>query len=181
MDKLKLLQLLFFATATTAFISCATTTKGQMDVITVDNLMQNADDYINDTITVRGFCTSVCNNGGDHMTIMGEDSTAVIEVRANRELFSFDTKALYSNVSITGILTENRVSEEFLNDWEFRLDQSLEGGGGNPTAVAQLKEQILMIRTAIAERIESEGKNYWSQYKIASLEYEIESDLKNNK
>ena len=139
MDKLKLLQLLFFATATTAFISCATTTKGQMDVITVDNLMQNA------------------------------------------ELFSFDTKALYSNVSITGILTENRVSEEFLNDWEFRLDQSLEGGGGNPTAVAQLKEQILMIRTAIAERIESEGKNYWSQYKIASLEYEIESDLKNNK
>ena len=175
MTKMKTLQLVIIAIATTTVISCGTKAKNNTEFISVDNLIQYADNYVNDTITVRGFCINVCNNSGDHMTIMGKDSTAAIEVRANKELFSFDTEALHTDVIITGILTENRVSEEFLDDWELRLNQSIEGGKGNPTAVAQLKEQIKMIRAAIAKRIESEDKNYWSQYKIASLEYEIES------
>lgn len=167
------LPVLTYIIASLFMVSCGTNTNKQT-IITVDDIVQNADAYVDDTIAVRGFCVSICSQGGDHITIMGEDSTSVIEVRANPELFTFDTKVMYTDVIVTGVLTENRVSQEFLNDWELRLDQSLEGENSNPEAVAQLKEQIKQIRAIIDVRIKSEGKDYWSQYKIASLNYEIE-------
>ena len=63
----------------------------------------------------------------------------------------------------------------FLADWEYRLDESLKApDGGNPEAVAVLKEQITALRDSIAARFARTGKNYWSNYTIEAYSYEPE-------
>ncbi len=150
--------------------------KIETNSLTVNHLFENADALVNDTISITGFCTSVCSHSGDHLTLMGSDSTAMIEVRTNPTSFTFPKDILYSNLEIKGVFLENKVTKEFLNDWEFRLDESLKGDKGNPEYVDMFKKQIEAIRAAIAVREKEEGKDYWSQYSISSLGYKVLED-----
>ena len=67
------------------------------------------------------------------------------------------------------VVAEQRVELPFLDDWEMRLNASIEGGKGNPEAVAMLKEQIRELRDSIASRRAREGKEYWSIYRIETF------------
>ena len=67
------------------------------------------------------------------------------------------------------VVAEQRVELPFLDDWEMRLDASIEGGKGNPEAVAVLKGQIRELRDSIAARRAREGKEYWSIYRIETF------------
>lgn len=144
-------------------------------VLTVDSLLSVQDRLIGDTITLQGFCVDVCGHGSTHVTLLGSDSTKVVSVEADQQLVSFPKEALNSNLRVKAVVEEQRVDEGFLSDWERRLDESLKApDGGNPQAVAMLKQQIAEIRAVIAERTKTEGKNYYSQYHIMASEYEIE-------
>lgn len=127
-----------------------------------------------DSISVRGFCTDVCGHGSEHITLVGEDTVNAINAIADLELKSFDDALKYQYVTVHGILCEQRVDSMFLNNWENRLDESLKGPGGNPEAVAALKEQIAWLRDSIASRYARTGKNYWSNYTITTYAYEAE-------
>ena len=141
---------------------------GQRDVqrLTVDELLAEADARVGDTIRLEGLCTETCGHGSTHITLMGSDTTRLIEVRADESLGSFDPAVLHRPVEVEGVVCEQRVEPAFLDDWEMRLDASLEGGQGNPEAVAMLKEQIRELRDSIAARRARDGKDYWSIYRI---------------
>lgn len=145
------------------------------EALTVDSLLSVQDQLIGDTISLEGFCVEVCGHGSTHVILLGSDSTKVVNVEADQQLVSFPKEALNSNLRVKAVIEEERVDEAFLSDWERRLDESLKASdGGNPQAVAMLKQQIAEIRAVIAERAKTEGKNYYSQYHIMASEYEIE-------
>ena len=145
------------------------------EALTVDSLLSVQDRLIGDTIYLEGFCVDVCGHGSTHVTLLGSDSTKVLNVEAGRQLASFGKDALNRNLRVKAVVEEQRVDEAFLSDWEHRLDESLKApDGGNPQAVAMLKQQIAEIRAAIAERVKKENKNYYSQYHIVASEYDIE-------
>ena len=144
-----------------------TTTSDQIadEVYQVDSLLVLQDSLIGDTVEVEGFCVDICGHGGSHITLMGSDTTQIVNVEAGPQIGSFSND-LRNN--------EQRVDEAFLSDWEHRLDESLKTPQGNPEAVAMLKQQIAEIRAAIAERAEKENKNYYSQYHIVASEYAVQ-------
>lgn len=139
----------------------------------VDSLLVLQDSLIGDTIEIEGFCVDVCGHGGSHITLMGSDTTQVVNVVAGPQVGSFSNDLLNNNVRVKVVIDEQRVDEAFLSDWEHNLDESLKTPQGNPEAVAMLKKQIAEIRAAIAERTEKENKNYYSQYHIIASEYDI--------
>lgn len=144
-------------------------------VYSVDSLLSITDSLIGDTFQLEGFCVDVCDHGSNHITLLGSDTTKYVNVEADEKLVSFPKEALNANVKVTATIAEERVDEAFLADWETRLDESLKApDGGNPEAVAMLKQQIADIREVIAERVKKENKNYYSQYHIIASKYEIE-------
>lgn len=141
----------------------------------VDSLLTQQEALTGDTFMLEGFCVDVCGHGSSHITLLGSDTTQVVNVEADAELISFDKGVLNNNVRVKATIAEERVDEAFLSDWEQRLDESLKApNGGNPEAVAMLKKQIEQIRAKITERAKKEKKNYYSQYHIIASEYEIE-------
>ena len=119
-------------------------------------------ELIGDTVEVEGFCVDICGHGGSHITLMGSDTTQIVNVEAGPQIGSFSNDLRNNNVRVKVVINEQRVDEAFLSDWEHRLDESLKTPQGNPEAVAMLKQQIAEIRAAIAERAEKENLFFYT-------------------
>ena len=159
--------------ATAAIFSCSQ--PNTKEAISVDQLAKVIEDMQDvDTISVRGFCKDVCNSGASHITLVGEDTTQMIAAVASKNLGSFNDEILYQYVTVNSILHEQKVDRAFLDDWEFRLDESLKGPNGNPKAVAELKKQIVELRDSIDARQARCGKEYWSNYTLEVISYETD-------
>jgi hypothetical protein len=98
----------------------------------------------------------------------------MIAAVASKDLGSFDETIKYQYVTVNSVLKEQRVDRAFLDNWEYRLDESLKGPNGNPEAVAQLKIQIAALRDSIDARAARCGKEYWSNYTLKVISYEAE-------
>lgn len=170
---MKLRHLFTALAACIAIVSCVETKKTSS--ISVDELAQMVEDMQDgDTLSVRGFCVDVCNSGASHITLVGEDTTQMIAAVAAKDLGSFDETIKYQYVTVNSVLKEQRVDRAFLDNWEYRLDESLKGPNGNPEAVAQLKIQIAALRDSIDARAARCGKEYWSNYTLKVISYEAE-------
>jgi len=93
---------------------------------------------------------------------------------AARSLGSFAEDLKYQYVTVNSILHEQKVDRAFLDNWEYRLDESLKGPNGNPEAVAMLKVQIEALRDSIDARFARNGKEYWSNYTLEVFSYEAD-------
>lgn len=153
------------------FVACNSGDKSAKEVYTFETLMADIDNVVGDTVSLQGLCLNVCGHGSNHVTLMGDDTTQMIEAMADDALQSFSPDVVNSMITVKGVVNEEKIDTIFLNDWEFKLDESLKGTNGNPEAVAVMKVQIREIRDSIASRNIREGKNYWSIYKIIASEY----------
>ena len=170
---MKIKTFIFCAVAAVMMAACAETRTG--NAISVDELALTIEQMQDgDTLSVRGFCSDVCGHGSSHITLVGEDTTQMIAAVADKSLGSFSDEIKYQYVTVNCILKEQKVDKEFLNDWEYRLDESLKGPQANPEAVAMLKEQIVMLRDSIDARFARCGKNYWSNYTLLVTSYEAD-------
>ena len=104
-----------------------TTTSDQIadEVYQVDSLLVLQDSLIGDTVEVEGFCVDICGHGGSHITLMGSDTTQIVNVEAGPQIGSFSNDLRNNNVRVKVVINEQRVDEAFLSDWEHRLDESL--------------------------------------------------------
>lgn len=172
---MKKLYVLFAALLALCVSSCAGSRDNGNKVICVDELASAVLDMQDgDTLSLRGFCVDVCGHGASHVTLAGEDSSNVVAAIAAPVLGSFRDDIKYQYVTVNGVLREQRVDEAFLDNWEYRLDESLKGQNGNPEAVAMLKGQIAELRDSIAARFARTGKKYWSNYTIEVFSYEAD-------
>lgn len=149
--------------------ACNHTGNAGSETLTVDELLATAYALVGDTVRVEGLCVSTCGHGSTHITLMGSDTTQMVEALADEHMQSFDPMISNRTVAVEGVVAEQRVELPFLDDWEMRLNASIEGGKGNPEAVAMLKEQIRELRDSIASRRAREGKEYWSIYRIETF------------
>lgn len=167
--------LLFFNTLIIGLVLVNCAGQTSTDSLSVDELAAAIEQMeAGDTLSVRGFCVDVCNSGASHITLVGEDSTQMIAAVASRDLGSFDETIKYQYVTVNSILHEQKVDRAFLDNWEYRLDESLKGPNGNPEAVAQLKLQIEALRDSIDARHARCGKEYYSNYTLEVISYETD-------
>ena len=166
---MKTKQIIVALLAVFAAAGCISTNRTATEALTVDELLTTAETRIGDTVRVIGLCVNTCGHGNSHITLMGSDTTQVIEALADERMQSFDPRIANCTVAVEGVVAEQRIERAFLDDWEMRLDASIEGGKGNPEAVAMLKGQIRELRDSIAARQARDGKDYWSIYRIETF------------
>ena len=146
-DSMKMKHIFILLLAAISITACNRTANAGGETLTVDELLADADALVGDTVRVEGLCVSTCGHGSTHITLMGSDTTQVIEALADERMQSFDPLISNRTVAVEGI----------------------EGGKGNPEAVAVLKGQIRELRDSIAARRAREGKEYWSIYRIETF------------
>ena len=192
---MKKVNLLLIALASVmAFSSCNSNKKTETEnetetiqtIVTVDELLANAEQEIDNVVLLEGVCTQICSHGGKKLFLMGDDDSKTIRVEASDDIGAFKPESVNSIVKVKGTLKEERIDEAYLTQWEARLaegvvDEHGEDGEGCETELkAQGQEEldsetarIKDFREKIAVRNETEGKNYLSFYYVEAIEYTI--------
>ena len=75
--KMKHLFILLLAALSVA--ACNRTGNAGGETLTVDELLAKADALVGDTVRVEGLCVSTCGHGSTHITLMGSDTTQMVE------------------------------------------------------------------------------------------------------
>lgn len=151
----------------------------------VDSLLIHAPSLVNQEIAVEGICTHTCQHGGTKMFLMGSNDTQTIRIEAG-ELGSFDSQCVNHIVQIKGILKEQRIDENYLQEWETQLKESTNKQHGESEAGCSTEKQarqetantpegrIADFRAKIAQRKAAENKPYLSFYYVEATQYEIQ-------
>ena len=152
--------------------------------LSIDEVMAKAADLVDQTVTIEGVCTHTCSHGAKKMFLVGSDDSKTLRIEAG-ELGAFDTKVVNNNVTVKGILKEERIDEAYLVDWENRLKANTQehhgnGEGGCDTEknargeTANTEEgRIADFRAKIAAEKAATGKEYLSFYHVVAESYEI--------
>lgn len=152
--------------------------------IGVDDLLQNADKYVNGSVTVEAICTHICKHGGRKIFLMGSDDTQTIRVEGAK-MGNFKQECVNSIVEVKGIMCEERIDEQYLKSWEERLKAQIvdKHGTGEEGCDTEKKargetgnteeDRIADFRAKIAARKADSGKDYLSFYYIEAQSYEI--------
>ncbi len=162
-----------------------TRTASSSQVLEVDSLLRHADQLAGQTVLLEGVCTHICKHGGGKIFLLGSDDTQTIRIDAGEKVGKFKPETVNSVVRVTGEVCEERIDEAFLDQWESELKaagmEHGEGGAGcesdqqarGEAPVNSLQQRIDNFRARIAERQQSEGKNYLSFYSLTADSYEI--------
>ena len=154
-------------------------------VMKVDEALVEAENHVGDTITVEGLCAHICSHSGRKMFLMGSDDTKMLRVESMELGEPFKQECIEHNVSVKGIVREERIDEEYLKQWEEELANMEQHGDGEAGCSTEKKarnesdeantteKRIADFRTKIAEREAKEGKAYLSFFHIDALEYSI--------
>ena len=152
--------------------------------LSIDEVMAKAADLVDQTVTIEGVCTHTCSHGAKKMFLVGSDDSKTLRIEAG-ELGAFDTKVVNNNVTVKGILKEERIDEAYLVDWENRLKANTQehhgnGEGGCDTEknargeTANTEEgRIADFSAKIAAEKAATGKEYLSFYHVVAESYEI--------
>lgn len=187
---MKKLTYLSFVALGAILFACGTNSasgvQGEVEPFSVDALLVSADTLVGDTVDVKGLCTHTCAHTGLRMFLQGDNAGGSIRIDSGT-LGKFDTTCVRQVVKVRGVVVEERIDEQYLQNWEKSVAESQaeehgdaeEGCSTEKSArgeVANTTEQrIADFRTRISERLEAEGKEYLSFYSVTALSYEKEA------
>ncbi len=193
------MALIFIATACNNSKSGSTEAEGTAaGTLTVDELLTNPDNYVDQTVTFEGICSHLCKHGGRKAFVQGNADNMMLRCEAFPGMNKpFSGETIHHPIRVTGIFHEERIDEEYLQELE-RIEQNrvdyINNKGGEATAGEEqsgcdteraahgqqdlntLNERIADYRSRIADRKATEGKDYLSFYYIEATGYEILPD-----
>ena len=189
--KTKLMMIAAMMAACFTMVSCGNAKKQSQPAeqvataaMSFDEVMAKAADLVDQSVTIEGVCTHTCSHGAKKMFLVGSDDSKTLRIEAG-ELGAFDTKVVNNNVTVKGILKEERIDEAYLVDWENRVKANTQehhgdGEGGCDTEknargeTANTEEgRIADFRAKIAAEKAATGKEYLSFYHVVAESYEI--------
>jgi len=161
-------KLVLFTVLALALFSCSGSKEQVETVFELDNLMEVADQKLNDTITVVGHVTHVCMHSGQRCFIVGESQEITLRVEAGEQIGSFDSDLVGSKLAITGVFKESkRLSEDEIADKEKEVQEKIEGGESAETCASEMNNIEKMRKW-----MEAHGKDFYAIYYMDGLSFE---------
>ena len=147
-------------------------------VLTVDQLLENPEKYVDQNVKVSGTVVHVCKHGGKRVHLIGTNDEEKFKVEAGKDALVFDRTLEGSDITAEGKIMKQVIDEAYLNNWESELNEELEKvdeNHKNEKGVAEKienKEQIKNMR----KELEESGKTELIFYSMKCSNY----DVKNN-
>lgn len=176
-------KIALFALAVGLLISCSSKTNNQQDsnssteIITasnnttlpLDSLLAVADQYVDKEVTVRGNVTHTCKHSGKRCFIVGDNENVSMRVEAKGNIGGFNRELIGSELDITGVLKERRLTKAEIDQMEKDVnDKKAKEDGSAETCQAELTN-IQAMRDYMKEK----NKDYYSIYYMDGEEYAV--------
>ncbi|HRY98677.1 MAG TPA: hypothetical protein P5550_06415 [Bacteroidales bacterium] len=113
-------KVLFFAMLTLLFAACNTTGKGEGEAMTVGQFLEEAENLVDQTISIEGTVTHVCKHGGKRLFIKDAEDNE-IKVESGESIAQFDATLEGTDIIVEAIVKELRIDEAYLQEWEAEL------------------------------------------------------------
>ena len=145
------------------------TTVKEAKVYPLDELLANAENLLDKTVTVRGSVTHTCVHSGKRCFIVGEDPNVSMRVEAGGEIGGFNRELVGSELAITGVLRELRRTKEFIDQHEKEVNEKAATEDGSAETCAAELSNIQGMR----DWMEANGKDFYAIYFMDGESYEV--------
>jgi len=137
----------------------------------MENFLAVVDQQVDKEVIVSGFVTHTCVHSGKRCFITGEDGETSIRIEAGGKINGFDKELVGSKLSIRGIVRENKLSKEYLDQTEKDMtEEAIKEEGSVESCQAEL-DNIESMR----EWMKANNKDYYSIYYVDGLDYDVVS------
>ncbi|MDE6074795.1 MAG: hypothetical protein K2F80_09395 [Muribaculaceae bacterium] len=196
--------LYFLATVAVVFLATACgssksqqATEETTDALTVDQVFENPEQYVGDTISIEGICSHLCSQGGKKAFLQGNADNVQIRCEAFPLMGEpFPKTTIHKPMIVTGVFREQRIDNnlvaEMEREYNERIQQIAEQQGEESAQRAAnasvgcdteraaqgqkdlntFKERMDDYRARIAAREAAEGKAYLSFYYMDAISFE---------
>ena len=145
------------------------TTVKEAKVYTLDELLANAESLLEKTVTVRGSVTHTCVHSGKRCFIVGEDPNVSMRIEAKGEIGGFNRELIGSELAITGVLKERRLTKEYIDQYEKEVNEKAATEDGSAESCAAELSNIQGMK----DWMEANGKDFYAIYFMDGESYEV--------
>ena len=151
-----------------ALVSCSGNRNQSGDdvvMFALDDLLEVVENKVDETVTVVGYVTHTCRHAGKKAFLVGESKGVTFRIEAEGEIGGFSSDLVGSKLAVVGVIKEEQLSEDFINDFENSVMLRQEEGELCEAEVGNINE----MRAWMRER----NKNYYAVYYMEGLQYEL--------
>ena len=134
----------------------------------LDDLLNVAAQYLDQTVKVAGHVTHTCKHAGKRCFIIGESENVSMRIEAKGEIGGFNRELVGSKIIVTGPVKERRLSLEYIDQMEKDVNVKKEEDGNAESCAAELSN-INDMR----QWMKDNKKDYYSIFFMDGQEYEI--------
>ncbi len=138
-------------------------------VYTLDELLSAAETLVDTEVTVTGTITHTCKHSGRRCFMVGEDQKTSLRVEAKGDIGGFNRELIGSELAMTGMLRENRLTNEYLDAWEEKLKEQEGKEDGSAESCEAETNNIKDMREWMAKN----NKEYYSLYFMDGTSFEV--------
>jgi hypothetical protein len=102
-------------------------TEPKVIVLSVDELYENAADFADKEVVVKGTVMHVCKHGGERCFLMGSNEDINIRIEAGEKIGAFGQELMGSEVEIIGVLKAVKTEAEAHNPGQHESGELAEG------------------------------------------------------
>ncbi len=146
-----------------------TTTNIQADtVVSVDNLLEKADQLVDKNIIVRGHVTHTCKHSGKRCFLLGDNEQFTIRVEAGGKITGFNRDLVGNTIIVKGLLKERQLSKEYIDQMEHEANEKVKEDGSAESCATEINN-IKDMRAWM----KANNKDHYSIYFVEGSEYEL--------
>jgi len=139
----------------------------EIPVYTFEELLAQAETLVGNPVKVKGYVTHTCKHSGRRCFLAGEDQKVTMRVEAKGKIGGFNRELIGSQIEVDGILRENRLSPDKINEMEIAINEKSIKNDGSAEACDTETANIQKMRDWMKEN----GKDYYSIYYIDGEDY----------
>lgn len=136
----------------------------------LNDLLNVAETLVDKEVTVVGTITHTCKHSGRRCFMVGEDQKTSFRIEARGgSIGGFNRELIGSELAVTGILRENRLTNEYLDAWEEKVQENAGKEDGSAESCAAETNNIQSMR----DWMKKNNKEYYSLYYMDGSSYEV--------
>lgn len=139
------------------------------NILDVNGLLSVAEQQINDTIMLKGIVKHTCSHSGRRCFIADSTGKLTIRVEAGGNIQAFNKELVNSEIIVTGVLQEQRLSQEYIDNWEKKVAEEEAKGEKDSDHCNSEKNNIQQMR----DWMKSHEKDFYAIYYINGIDYDI--------
>lgn len=172
-------KLFLIILCTTILTSCSqnknaeTTHKNaeEKQVSELTEILANSDNLLNQEVCFKGWVSHTCKHSGRRCFIKSADGSVSIRVEAGGKINGFNKELTGENMEITGILKLNKLSQQYLEDWQAKVEaknSSVDIENGGEQCSAELNN-IQQMRAWMKKN----KKDFYPIYYVNGTDYKV--------